>query len=184
MFNSWIYYIVLGSSILPIITFIIKFLKYKFDNFGKVFILLIFLCFFSDIGVLLTDEFLGNVNPIFHFSIIPQFIFIVFLFSFALKIKFIKWILIFLGGVMFISDLTLTSNLFKINYNSIIFSYSVIVFLGWVLLYSNTIGDYKRNVLIPITIYYTTLLVHSFFEKKIDSSKFIFDSTFLIISVR
>jgi hypothetical protein len=180
MFNFWIYNSVLCSSAIPFFTFfVIQRKKVKFDAF---FFFILFRLI-TDISCLIMENRVGNSNPVFHFTIPINFLFIMYLFNKEIKLSnSINVLFTIIAFFLFWLDLFITSSINEVNQFSVLFSYTIIAVFGWIYLYKCQFKKASKNFLIPISIYYTTLIFHALFEIEIENSETIYDFVFLLFA--
>jgi hypothetical protein len=180
MFNFWIYNFVLCSSVIPFITFfLIKRKKVKLD----VFFFFILFRLITDISCLIMENFIGNSNPVFHFTIPINLLIIMFLFNQEIKLSNnLSLLFMIIGIIVFFLDLFVTSSIKEVNQFSVLYSYTIISIFGWIYLYKCQFTNVSKHFLVPISIYYTTLIFHALFEVEIVKSERIYDIIFLLFA--
>ena len=180
MFSYWIYNIVLCSSAIPFITFFVtKRKKVKLD----IFFFFILFRLITDISCLIMENIVGNSNPVFHFTIPINLLLIMFLFNQDIKLsKKLSLLLKLIGIILFSLDLFVTASINEVNQSSVLYSYTIISILGWVYLYKCQFKNESKHFLIPISIYYTTLIFHALFEIEIENSETIYEFVFLLFA--
>ena len=129
------------------------------------------------------ENIVGNSNPVFHFTIPINLLLIMFLFNQDIKLsKKLSLLLILIGIILFCLDLFVTASINEVNQSSVLYSYTIISILGWVYLYKCQFKNESKHFLIPISIYYTTLIFHALFEVEIGKSERIYDFVFLLFA--
>jgi hypothetical protein len=180
MYSNWYYLFVLGSSIFPLLALFFK--TQIGEKFNLTFIIFLFVRFLSDFICLFFEHLYGNSNPVFYFSLFVQYLLIIELFYLGLQIKKFKPHLILLGILLFTVDFVINKSFFYNNYISTVYSYTIFSALGWYYLYNGIKIELYRNVLIPITLFYTPLFFYSIFENKIDNSESLYKTIFFLFS--
>lgn len=176
MFNYWIFYFVLFSSILPLIVLLktngVVALTSIVGQFIAFRFLTDFLCF-------LFETYLNNSNPLFHVTLPLNFFLIFKVFSRDISLKKIQkpvYLIVLISAIIDITNYTIYGP------NPIIISvtYFFISIIGSYVIYNVEINPFIRFVIFPITLYYALLFFHGLFVVQIDTSKELFDSFFLI----
>jgi hypothetical protein len=124
---------------------------------------------------------LKNSIPIYHFSILFEFIIITKLFDLEKRIRF-KYLLWLCAILVFLIDLFLTSDLLQLNTLSAVVTYIVIIGLGWKYLYDENSKNEKYISLISIFLYYLGSIFHLLFEQHSISIEKAFDSGFIVLA--
>jgi hypothetical protein len=124
---------------------------------------------------------LKNSIPIYHFSILFEFIIITKLFDLEKRIRF-KYLLWLCAILVFLIDLFLTSDLLQLNTLSAVVTYIVIIGLGWKYLYDENSKNEKYISLISIFLYYLGSIFYLLFEQHSISIEKAFDSGFIVLA--
>lgn len=176
MFSFWIYTTVLCSSVLPLITF--YFVPRKQRVFDVFFYFILFRLL-TDLSCLILEQTVKNGNPVFHFSIPINLIFILTLFQQEIKLnKRLLLAIVFGGMLFFFLDLFVTDGIYKFNYFSVLYSYTIISVVGWYYLNKSEFQVASKHYLIPLSIYYTSLIFHALFGHEIEQSKTMYEVIF------
>lgn len=178
-----LFYISIVSSALPVLINIIycKSISFISADFKFWFKLLCFERFLSNIGILILMFTLKNSIPIYHFSILFEFIIITKLFDLEKRIRF-KYLLWLCAILVFLIDLFLTSDLLQLNTLSAVVTYIVIIGLGWKYLYDENSKNEKYISLISIFLYYLGSIFYLLFEQHSISIEKAFDSGFIVLA--
>jgi hypothetical protein len=166
------YYSVLLSSLIPVIFIgVQQRITSKQTRLRSVFFLFILARFLTDLGNIISEKVISNSLPVFHFSILIQFVLILELFYTLHRYKFRKEIFLILALVFFILDLTVTSSILQNNHLSTMYTYIVISGFGIRYLFNIT-GDYFQKIIFcSISIYTIAFTFLLFFEENILKSK-------------
>ena len=177
------FYISIVSSALPVLINIIyyKSISFNTSDFKFWFQLLSFERFLSNIGILILMFTLKNSIPIYHFSILIEFLIITKLFDLEKRLIF-NYLLWFCAIVVFLTDLFFTSDLLHLNTFSAILTYSVIVGLGWKYLYDENSKNEKYISLVSIFLYYLGSIFYLLFEQHSITIEKAFDSGFIVLA--
>lgn len=135
----------------------------------------------SNIGILILMFTIKNSIPIYHFSVLLEFIIISKLFDLEKRISILN-LLMFCAFLVFLSDLFFTSDLTHLNSLSSIFTYSIIIGLGWNYLYSNNSPKQKSTPLISVFLYYLGSIFYLLFEQYAIANEKAFDSGFIVLA--
>ena len=172
MSNYLFYYIAISSSIIPLFIIGIKPRNNrKHNRFRSIFYLYLLSRFITDIGSIILEMVLYNSLPIFHFSILIQFLLILELFYYVQNNFIPKQFFQFLAIICFSLDLTLTSNILQNNHLNTMYSY--VILSGFSSLYLlNIKGNFfQRFLLSSISVYTIAFSFLLFFEDLILKSK-------------
>lgn len=178
-----LFYISIISSAIPVLVNVIYFKSISFNTsyFKFWFQLFTFERFLSNIGILILMFTLKNSIPIYHFSILIEFLIITKLFDLEKRLRF-KYLLWFCAIVVFLTDLFFTSDLLHLNTFSAILTYSVIVGLGWKYLYDENSKNVKYISLVSIFLYYLGSIFYLLFEQHSITIEKAFDSGFIVLA--
>lgn len=170
-----IYYFLLFSSF---ICFVLAIAYLKNENFQKeriihLFVALISVRFISDFMNLICTYFFHNAYPVFHLSIIIEFVIILWIFQKINNQQIYKLILI-LGLICFISDLTYTSNFFANNFLTTIYTYVISVILSWRTIVLVELSTIEKQIIFPLAIFCNVALFYSIFEEFLYESQIVF----------
>jgi hypothetical protein len=170
------------SSALPVLINIIYFqsISLSSSDFKFWFQLLVFERFLANIGILILMFTIQNSIPIYHFSVLFEFLIISKLFDLEKRICILN-LLLFCAFLVFLSDLFLTSDLTHLNSLSSILTYSIIIGLGWYYIYSNTSLKKISTALISIFLYYLSSVFYLLFEHYSITNEKAFDSGFTVL---
>lgn len=178
-----LFYISIISSALPVLVNVIyiKTISFNTSDFKFWFQLFSFERFLSNIGILILMSTLKNSIPIYHFSILIEFLIITKLFDFEKRVRF-NYLLWFCAILVFLTDLFFTSDLLHLNTFSAILTYSVIVGLGWKYLYDENSKNEKYISLVSIFLYYLGSIFYLLFEQHSITIEKAFDSGFIVLA--
>lgn len=176
MFNYWIFYFVLFSSILPLIVLVktngVIALTSIVGQFIAFRFLTDFLCFCF-------ETYVNNSNPLFHVTLPLNFLLIFRVFSRDISLKKIQtpvYLIVFITAIIDIANNTIFG---PITYN-ISVTYFLISIIGSYVIYHVEINSSIKYVIFPVTFYYSVLFFYSLFEVQIQTSTELFESFFLI----
>lgn len=172
MDNYLFYYFVLFSSWIPVIFIVIqRRINTNQTRLKSLFFLFIVSRCLTDLGVIILEKLIINTFPVFHFSVIIQFILILELFYSIHRYTIPKSVFVILSVVFFTLDLTVTSNITQNNHISTMYSYIVISGFGIGYLFKYH-GDYFQKIILSSTsIYSIAFTFLLFFEELFFSSK-------------
>lgn len=171
MNNYLFFYCSLLSSIIPVFLIGVHRLKSNQNRFSAIFYIFLFIRFLTDLGNIILERVINNSFPVFHFSIIIQFFLILEFFFKLHSFKISKTFFNILAFVFFISDLTLTSNIFENNHLSTMYTYIVISGFGILYLFNISGNLFQKIILSSISIYTIAFTFLLFFEEIILRSK-------------
>ncbi|MEY2794104.1 MAG: hypothetical protein RJA76_2096 [Bacteroidota bacterium] len=179
-----LFYFSIISSVLPVLINIVyyKSLTFNCSDFKFWHQLLTFERLLSNIGILILMSTIKNSIPIYHFSVLFEFLIISKLFDLKNRTKFFNF-LMFCGLLVFLSDLVLTSDLFHLNSLSSILTYCLIIALGWNYLYSNNAPKEKSTFLISVFLYYLGSIFYLLFEQYAIANEKVFDFGFIALAI-
>jgi hypothetical protein len=170
-----IYYFLLLSSLICFGWAVGYFKSKKFqkERINQLFIALISVRFISDFMNLFSTHIFHNAYPVFHLSIIIEFLIILWIFQ-KVDIKRIYLFFTIIGLICFISDLTLTSNFFANNFLTTIFTYTVSVILSWRTIVFVELSKNEKRIIFPLAIFYNVALFYSIFEELLYKNHIVF----------
>ncbi len=165
MYFYFIFYSVLFSSLLPLFFLVKNSTKIKdFYKENKPFSLFLIFRLLTDISVFLSSTIFENSMPVFHFSVIIEFILLILLLNHIHTINSKKLIILF-GIVSFIADLTLTSDLFSNNLFSSIVTFGLVIGITGKMIIRNNTSSKDELLVYSIFLYYILALSYTFFQK-------------------
>lgn len=176
MFNYWIFYFVLFSSILPLIVLVKTNGVIALTSIVGQFIAFRFL---TDVLCFFFETYLNNSNPLFHVTLPLNFLLIFRVFSRDISLKKIQtpvYLIVFITAIIDIANNTIFG---PITYNNSV-TYFLISIIGSYVIYHVEINSSIKYVIFPVTFYYSVLFFYSLFEVQIDTSTELFESFFLI----
>lgn len=178
-----LFYLSIISSALPVLINIIYYKSISFNpsDFKFWYQLLTFERLMSNIGILILMFTIKNSIPIYHFSVLIEFLIISKLFDLEKRISILN-LLMFCAFLVFLSDLFLTSDLTHLNSLSAIFTYSIIIGLGWYYLYFNNSPKQKSTPLISVFLYYLGSIFYLLFEQYAIANEKAFDYGFIVLA--
>ncbi len=178
-----LFYLSIISSALPVLINILYYKSISFNpsDFKFWYQLLTFERLMSNIGILILMFTIKNSIPIYHFSVLIEFLIISKLFDLEKRISILN-LLMFCAFLVFLSDLFLTSDLTHLNSLSAIFTYSIIIGLGWYYLYFNNSPKQKSTPLISVFIYYLASIFYLLFEQYAIANEKAFDYGFIVLA--
>lgn len=172
MGNYFFYYFVLFSSLIPVLFIgIQRRINTNQTRLRSLFFLFILNRFLTDLGVVLFEKLINNTFPVFHFSIIIQFILILEIFYSIHRYTIPKAIFLIVSLVFFTLDLTVTSSIIKNNHISTMYSYILISGFGIRYLFKFTGDNFQKIILSSISIYSIAFTFLLFFEELFFTSK-------------
>lgn len=165
MYFYFIFYSVLFSSLLPLFFLVKNSTKIK-DLYkeNKPFSLFLIFRLLTDISVFLSSTIFENSMPVFHISVIIEFILLILLLNHIHTINSKKLIILF-GIVSFIADLTLTSDLFSNNLFSSIVTFGLVIGITGKMIIRNNTSSKDELLVYSIFLYYILALSYTFFQK-------------------
>ena len=126
MLFYFVFYTVLFSSSFPLISIYQKTTNKAFHSYeNKAFVYFLLARVLTDLSVFIFGRYFGNSMPVFHFSVLIEFILLIIILNSIHTIN-PKQLIILFGGVSFVADLTLTSDLFSNNLDSSFLNYTKI----------------------------------------------------------
>jgi len=165
MYFYFIFYSVLFSSLLPLFFLVKNSTKIKdFYKENKPFSLFLIFRLLTDISVFLSSTIFENSMPVFHISVIIEFILLILLLNHIHTINSKKLIILF-GIVSFIADLTLTSDLFSNNLFSSIVTFGLVIGITGKMIIRNNTSSKDELLVYSIFLYYILALSYTFFQK-------------------
>lgn len=178
-----LFYLSIITSALPVLINIIYYKSISFNpsDFKFWYQLLTFERLMSNIGILILMFTIKNSIPIYHFSVLIEFLIISKLFDLEKRISILN-LLMFCAFLVFLSDLFLTSDLTHLNSLSAIFTYSIIIGLGWYYLYFNNSPKQKSTPLISVFLYYLGSIFYLLFEQYAIANEKAFDYGFIVLA--
>ncbi len=178
-----LFYLSIITSALPVLINIIYYKSISFNpsDFKFWYQLLTFERFMSNIGILILMFTIKNSIPIYHFSVLIEFLIISKLFDLEKRISILN-LLMFCAFLVFLSDLFLTSDLTHLNSLSAIFTYSIIIGIGWYYLYFNNSPKQKSTPLISVFLYYLGSIFYLLFEQYAIANEKVFDYGFIVLA--
>lgn len=178
-----LFYFSIITSALPVLINIIYYKSISFNpsDFKFWYQLLTFERLMSNIGILILMFTIKNSIPIYHFSVLIEFLIISKLFDLEKRISILN-LLMFCAFLVFLSDLFLTSDLTHLNSLSAIFTYSIIIGLGWYYLYFNNSPKQKSTPLISVFLYYLGSIFYLLFEQYAIANEKAFDYGFIVLA--
>lgn len=172
MNNYFFYYLVLLSSWIPILFLGIKLKSQnKQTRFRFTFYLFILARCLTDLGVLILEKLASNTFPVFHFSVLIEFILVLELFYSINNYKIPKAIFFILSIICFSLDATVTSNFFENNHINTMYSYIVLSGFGVQYLFRYTGDVFQKLILGSTSVYTIAFMFLLYFEDLFFSSK-------------
>jgi hypothetical protein len=138
---------------------------------------------FTNVLNVFFDESIGNVYPLTNISVLIQALLILNIFKSLKKVKnktiyFLQFIIL----LSYFFENGMEGNFLASNYITLNLSHTIIITLGWVILYNSykNTSDFAFYLLSTLVIYNTVFLILVIFQDKIDSSKQLFDYLFIL----
>jgi hypothetical protein len=178
------FYLSITTSAIPVLLlfFLRKSISYNSSEFKFWLQLLTVERFAANLGILILMFTLKNSIPIYHFSVLLEFVIISKLFD--LKKKQVKLnLLVCCAIIAFLSDLFVTSDLLHLNAISSILTYSMIIGLGWNYLYSDNSPKERSIALISIFLYYLGSIFYLLCEKYLLKNQLTFEYGFIVLAI-
>ncbi len=138
--------------------------KFHFEKQTSFLILLSTFRLLTDIGIIALAITIKNSFPAVHISILLSYLAIIHILNSIYSIKLINLLFIF-GGVAFILDLVLTSDLFKPAFVSSMLTFSIIIGLCIWILHQNEISDEDEKLIGTLLVFYLVILGYYLFMK-------------------
>lgn len=160
-----VYYIALFSSCLPLLFLIFQYKKIDFSlTENQLVSLLISSKFLFDILVFVFEKIYCNSLPIFHVSVIIEFILIM---SILKRIHYFSLfnLFIFIGVSVSLLDATFISSIFSSNIFSSVINFGLLIFYSGKILSIQKISKKDELFNATIFLYYTVALTYTVFQK-------------------
>jgi hypothetical protein len=169
------YYISSISSLFPFLFSLNRIKSNSLDKFQKVFISFLIYKFLSDLTRLFTEPYITSY-PIFHLTVVLDFIFYTELIKATASFKYIR-VFQFIIIAIEIYEIYLNKGVYENNWLTTIVSYSTISFIYYVLLVGKpkVLNNEKFIVLASIFAFHTIMLIYFLFENLIRSNTTIFN---------
>lgn len=156
---------VLLSSSFPLVFIFQKPNNTALISYGKkAFVYFLIARVLTDLSVFIFGRYFGNSMPVFHLSVLIEFILLIILLNHIHTINSKRLIMLF-GIVSFIADLTVTSNLFANNLFSSIVTFGIIIGITGKMIITNNTSPKNELLVYSIFLYYILALSYTFFQK-------------------
>lgn len=176
-YQAFLFYLVLFSSILPLMVLLIK---------GKNAVPLatkqvLYFRFLTDVLCFFFTIYVKNSNPLFHFTLLINF----FLIYHVIRqsYSFQKWnVPILLLPILIFAWEILNNSIFDsiILLNTV--TYLLISILGCYVMYRVRLNSYVSYVIFPLTAYYASLFFYALFQEQIDHSVNLYNKLFYVFA--
>lgn len=178
------FYLSITTGAIPVLLlfFLRKSISYNSSEFKFWLQLLTVERFAANLGILILMFTLKNSIPIYHFSVLLEFVIISKLFDIKKKQDHLN-LLVCCAIIAFLSDLFVTSDLFHLNSISSILTYSMIIGLGWNYIYSDNSSKERSLALISIFLYYLGSIFYLLFEKYLLKNQLTFEYGFIVLAI-
>ncbi|MEN9291298.1 MAG: hypothetical protein RLZZ357_1142 [Bacteroidota bacterium] len=165
MLFYFIFHTVLFSSSFPLISIYHKTTNKALHSYeNRAFVYFLLARVLTDLSVFIFGRYFGNSMPVFHISVIIEFILLILLLNHIHTINSKKLIILF-GIVSFIADLTLTSDLFSNNLFSSIVTFGLVIGITGKMIIRNNTSSKDELLVYSIFLYYILALSYTFFQK-------------------
>jgi hypothetical protein len=165
MLFYFVFYTVLISSSFPLISIYQKTTNKAFHSYeNKALVYFLLARVLTDLSVFIFGRYFDNSMPVFHFSVLIEFILLIIILN---RIHTInpKQLIILLGVVSFVADLTLTSDLFSNNLFSSIVTFGLVIGITGKMINSNNTTPKNELLIYSLFLYYILALSYTFFQK-------------------
>lgn len=130
----------------------------------KAFVYFLIARVLTDLSVFIFGRYFGNSMPVFHISVLIEFVLLITILNNIYPINSKRLIMLF-GIVSFIADLTVTSNLFANNLFSSIVTFGIIIGITGRMIITNNTSPKNELLVYSIFLYYILALSYTFFQK-------------------
>ncbi len=179
------YYLSSLSSSLPVVFFILFRRKILFDTYQLKLLVFVVYKLITDILGLIFETYFPSAYPVFHFTVLCDFIFYSEIFAEVSQLKN-KYLRLIQLGILLIAifEGLIIGTIWENNWITTISSYSVISIMYFLLL-ANTNSSMSKSKLgftITVFVYFSIMMVYFVFEEIIrkDFSVFIFLEPFIL----
>lgn len=165
MLFYFVFYTVLISSSFPLISIYQKTTNKSFHSYeNKALVYFLLARVLTDLSVFIFGRYFDNSMPVFHFSVLIEFILLIIILN---RIHTInpKQLIILFGVVSFVADLTLTSDLFSNNLFSSIVTFGLVIGITGKMIISNNTTPKNELLIYSLFLYYILALSYTFFQK-------------------
>jgi hypothetical protein len=165
MLFYFVFYTVLISSSFPLISIYQKTTNKAFHSYeNKALVYFLLARVLTDLSVFIFGRYFDNSMPVFHFSVLIEFILLIIILN---RIHTInpKQLIILFGVVSFVADLTLTSDLFSNNLFSSIVTFGLVIGITGKMIISNNTTPKNELLIYSLFLYYILALSYTFFQK-------------------
>ena len=165
MLFYFVFYTVLISSSFPLISIYQKTTNKAFHSYeNKALVYFLLARVLTDLSVFIFGRYFDNSMPVFHFSVLIEFILLIIILN---RIHAInpKQLIILFGVVSFVADLTLTSDLFSNNLFSSIVTFGLVIGITGKMIISNNTTPKNELLIYSLFLYYILALSYTFFQK-------------------
>lgn len=165
MLFYFVFYTVLISSSFPLISIYQKTTNKAFHSYeNKALVYFLLARVLTDLSVFILGRYFDNSMPVFHFSVLIEFILLIIILN---RIHAInpKQLFILFGVVSFVADLTLTSDLFSNNLFSSIVTFGLVIGITGKMIISNNTTPKNELLIYSLFLYYILALSYTFFQK-------------------
>ncbi|MCX6197220.1 MAG: hypothetical protein NTY55_11345 [Flavobacteriia bacterium] len=183
MLFYFVFYTVLFSSSFPLISIYQKTTNKAFHSYeNKAFVYFLLARVLTDLSVFIFGRYFGNSMPVFHFSVLIEFILLIIILNSIHTIN-PKQLIILFGGVSFVADLTLTSDLFSNNLFSSIVTFGLVIGITGKMIISNNTTPKNELLIYSLFLYYILALSYTFFQKFNFQTELLNDIAFYIFAL-
>lgn len=183
MLFYFVFYTVLFSSSFPLISIYQKTTNKAFHSYeNKAFVYFLLARVLTDLSVFIFSRYFGNSMPVFHFSVLIEFILLIIILNSIHTIN-PKLLIILFGGVSFVADLTLTSDLFSNNLFSSIVTFGLVIGITGKMIISNNTTPKNELLIYSLFLYYILALSYTFFQKFNFQTELLNDIAFYIFAL-
>jgi hypothetical protein len=183
MLFYFVFYTVLFSSSFPLISIYQKTTNKAFHSYeNKAFVYFLLARVLTDLSVFIFGRYFGNSMPVFHFSVLIEFILLIIILNSIHTIN-PKLLIILFGGVSFVADLTLTSDLFSNNLFSSIVTFGLVIGITGKMIISNNTTPKNELLIYSLFLYYILALSYTFFQKFNFQTELLNDIAFYIFAL-
>jgi hypothetical protein len=160
-----VYYFALFSSFLPLVFSIYQLKKIDYSlTENRIVVLLICSKFLFDFFVFVFEQIFSNSLPIFHLSVLIEFVLIIFILKRIHHFSFFKWFL-FIGVFVSLLDATYISNIYSSNIFSSVINFGLLIFYCGKILSIQNISKKDELFNATIFLYYIVALTYTVFQK-------------------
>jgi len=183
MLFYFVFYTVLFSSSFPLISIYQKTTNKAFHSYeNKALVYFLLARVLTDLSVFIFGRYFENSMPVFHLSVLIEFILLILLLNHIHTINSKKLIVLF-GIVSFVADLTLTSDLFSNNLFSSIVTFGLVIGITGKMIISNNTTPKNELLIYSLFLYYILALSYTFFQKFNFQTELLNDIAFYIFAL-